>query len=348
MRNILVCNVQYPFVRGGAEILVEETIKHLRLRNYNVESVSIPFLWDPPSELLRSSLIWRLLDMTRYQYQSIDMVIATKFPSYCIKHPNKVTWLFHQHRDVYDLWDKDTSSLDKNNEADREIRDQIMALDNEAIAESSVVFTISQTVSDRLQKYNHIPSIPIYTPSRLWPQLHFKAMDDFLFTVSRLEVNKRLDLVLRAYAHSVQSLPLVIAGTGPQSEPLQRLAAELGINHKVTFVGFVTDEALVNYYATCRAVIFAPNDEDYGYVTLEALHSSKPVITMHDAGGVLEFVTDGENGFIASSEGALAKILTQVMSMPVAKLKSMGVYGSRQVGAISWDHAIDQLTGKAG
>ena len=46
------------------------------------------------------------------------------------------------------------------------------------------------------------------------------------------------------------------------------------------------------------AIVFAPFDEDYGYVTLESFLAHKPVITTPDAGGPLEFVRDDDNGLI--------------------------------------------------
>ena len=48
-------------------------------------------------------LAWRLLDLSEVDGQRIDLVIATRFPSYLVKHPNKVVWLVHQLRQAYDL-----------------------------------------------------------------------------------------------------------------------------------------------------------------------------------------------------------------------------------------------------
>ena len=64
------------------------------------------------------------------------------------------------------------------------------------------------------------------------------------------------------------------------------------------FTGAVNDEALLELYAGALGVIYAPFDEDYGYVTLEAFLARKPVITARDSGGTLEFVVDGVNGWI--------------------------------------------------
>ena len=55
-------------------------------------------------------------------------------------------------------------------------------------------------------------------------------------------------------------------------------------------------------YATCRGVLYVPFDEDFGYVTVEAFLSRKPVVTASDSGGPLEFVEDGASGFVAAPE----------------------------------------------
>jgi glycosyltransferase involved in cell wall biosynthesis len=61
------------------------------------------------------------------------------------------------------------------------------------------------------------------------------------------------------------------------------------------------------------AVIFPPVDEDYGYITLEAMLSSKAVITCEDSGGPLEFVAHKQTGLIAKPTAiALAKALDEL------------------------------------
>ncbi len=84
----------------------------------------------------------------------------------------------------------------------------------------------------------------------------------------------------------------MIAGDGPDRERLEALAARHGLNGRVRFAGRVSTEELAALYATCRAVYYAPVDEDYGMVPYEAFLSEKPVVTMSDAGGPLDVVYD--------------------------------------------------------
>jgi len=342
--NILICDVKYPFVRGGAELLLAGLSAELQRRGHRTDMISIPFFWDPKEALLRSAAIWRMIDLSLYRYQPIDLVIATKFPSYLIRAPKKITWLFHQYREVYDLWGRPGGQFDPESPGDEKIREEIMRLDETALRESVAVATISKTVSARLKKFNQIDSRPIYTPPALFDRLQFESVGNYLFTVSRLEVNKRIDLLLRAYAASSRAKPLWIGGSGPQQKPLADLAVSLGIAEQVKFLGYLPDEEVIRHYANCLAVPFVPNDEDYGYVTLEALKSGKPVITTTDAGGVLEFVDPGKTGFVAApTPDALGESLSEVMALPTKRFLAMADACRETVADISWKQAVDQL-----
>jgi len=99
-KRIVICASQTPFVHGGAEILVESLYRQLMERGWPVEVVRVPFRWYPKEEILKGYLAWRLLDLTEGEGQKIDLVIATKFPSFVVQHPNKVTWLIQQFRPV--------------------------------------------------------------------------------------------------------------------------------------------------------------------------------------------------------------------------------------------------------
>jgi glycosyltransferase involved in cell wall biosynthesis len=109
-------------------------------------------------------------------------------------------------------------------------------------------------------------------------------------------------------------------------------------------LGRVDDEALIELYAGCRAVLFAPYQEDYGYVTLEAFLSRKPVITALDSGGTLEFVADGVNGYVCEpTADALADAVNRLARDP-ALAASLGEHGHNVAASITWDHVVDRLT----
>src|SRR5205823_6448225 len=100
--RLAVCAPQVPFVRGGAEVMAEELVAALRTRDHEAELVTVPFKWYPGARVLDQAFLWRLLDLTESDGRTIDRVIATKFPAYCVRHPNKVAWVLHQFRQAYD------------------------------------------------------------------------------------------------------------------------------------------------------------------------------------------------------------------------------------------------------
>ena len=119
----------------------------------------------------------------------------------------------------------------------------------------------------------------------------------------------------------------------------------LGVEDRVQLLGFVSAEELVDLYAGCRAAYYAPLNEDYGYVTVEAFLSRKPVVTTKDAGGPLEFVEDDVSGVVAPPEAAaLAQAIDRLWALPESRLRDMGEAGFARVRDISWDHVIDRLT----
>ena len=103
MKTILVCEAQVPFVHGGAEVHVRELVRELVARGHLAELVSVPFKWYPKSEILPHAAAWRLLDLSESNGREVDLVIASKFPTYFVRHPNKVAWLIHQYRAAYEL-----------------------------------------------------------------------------------------------------------------------------------------------------------------------------------------------------------------------------------------------------
>jgi glycosyltransferase involved in cell wall biosynthesis len=344
MKTVLVCAAQAPFVTGGAEILVRELTAHLSRRGFRTDVVSVPFHGHPPSEIVRQALAWRLLELRETTGQSPDLVIPTKFPSYLVRHPRKVTWLFHQHRDAYDLFGSELGALTDRPE-DRTVRESIQAMDGAALGECQSLFTISHNVAARLARFNRLPGTPLHPPPRDAHRFHSGAFGDYLFYAGRLERIKRLDLALRALARSGSGARLRIAGTGSLEADLRRLAEELGIADRVDFLGFVPADELLDLYAECRAALSTPDDEDYGYVTVEAFLSRKPVITSTDAGGPLEFVEDGVNGWVTEpGPEALADAVDRLWTLPEARLRDMGEEGHRRVAHINWDRVVDALT----
>lgn len=113
-----------------------------------------------------------------------------------------------------------------------------------------------------------------------------RAPEDWFLVVSALVPYKKLDQAVRACAHLGRRLKIV--GSGPEEEKLRLLASELGA--KVDFVGFASDEELVDYYRRAKALLF-PGVEDFGIVPVEAIAAGCPVIAFKK-GGILDSMTE--------------------------------------------------------
>ncbi|MBX0326931.1 glycosyltransferase family 4 protein [Oscillochloris sp. ZM17-4] len=340
--RILICTAQVPFVRGGAEYLVEGLRDALRERGHTVDVVALPYQWSPVERIPESALAWRMLDITHFNNQPVDQVICTKFPSYLVRHPRKVVWLVHQHRQAYDWYGTPLSDF-INIPDHRQVRDAIFRMDRSGLGECQARYTISRNVSARLRRFNNIESEALYPPSRYAAQLRAGPYGDYILSSSRMDQAKRLDLLLEAAARMRSPMPLLLAGAGPDRERLEGIAARLGLGERVRFLGFVSDAELVDLYAGARAVYYAPVDEDYGFATVEAFGAARPVVTTHDAGGVLEFVEDGVGGLICAPEpAALARALDSLAADP-ALAERMGRAGRPLVDGITWDKVVEAL-----
>src|SRR5262245_60572529 len=252
IRTVVVCEAQVPFVHGGAEIHVRELVRELTARGYDAELVSVPFKWYPKEEIMPHAAAWRLLDLSESNGRPIDLVIASKFPSYFARHPNKVAWLIHQYRAAYELCGTEYSDF-AHTELDVGLRDTLMRLDREMLGECRAIFANARNTAARLARFNGLGAEPLYHPPQLAPRLAPGPFGDYVPSVGRIESVKRVDLAVRAMRHA-PGLRLVVAGDGTQRDHVARAAAEAGVSDRVRFLGTVGDDDLVRLYAEALAI----------------------------------------------------------------------------------------------
>jgi len=345
--RVLIATTQVPFVRGGAEVLAEGLCRALETAGHQAEQVLIPFKWYPPERILDSMLACRLLDLTEACGTRVDVLIGLKFPAYYIPHPRKALWILHQHRSAYDLWRHPIADLHLQPTGEQ-VRAAIQQADRRLIPEARVVTTISRNVSRRLEQYSGIASEPLYNPPAQAGRFHCAGQEDYLFFPSRLNRSKRQELVLEALAHT--RLPVAVWFAGAADEPaypeeLRDLARRRGVEQRVRWLGLISEEEKIERYARALGVLFPPLDEDYGYVSLEAMLSSKPLITCADSGGPLEFVEPGATGLVAApSPQSLAEAMDSLWE-DRERARNMG-QAARELYAgmnISWERVVNTL-----
>ncbi|NIO21229.1 MAG: glycosyltransferase [Candidatus Aenigmarchaeota archaeon] len=345
IKHILICSPHVPFVKGGTEFLIDSLYEELLKREYHVDRIIIPFQWHPKKEIIKNCMVWRLLDLARCEGKKVDLIISTKFPSYLIKHPNKVTYLIHQFRQVYDTYGTEYSNF-TNTPEDNKIKEMIVSMDNKFLPESKKIFTISKNVSNRLKQYNDLDSEVLYPPPRGHKNFYNQEYGDYMLYVGRLNRSKRVDLLIRSLTYTHRKVTCLIAGTGEEMIALKNRVRELKLDDRVKLLGYVSDAELSELYANCFGVFYAPYDEDYGFATVEAFLSRKPVITTIDSGGAREFVEDGITGYVTINDPKSLAEKIDLLFLDKGLCRRLGNSGYEKVMDIniSWDKVIERLT----
>ena len=305
----------------------------------------MPFKWYPKDEIARAR---RRVAAARSHRESTASrsisVIATKFPTYFVRHPNKVTWLFHQYRAIYDLCGTPYSDFD-HTERDVRLRDRLIALDTEVLGESTRCSPTRATPPRGSRSTTASP------PSRCTIRRRSPAgskagpSGDYVLSVGRLEAIKRVDLIVRALAHVDRA-----RAAGRRRRRAAAAAARRRRRGRAASPTASRSPApsTKRRWSTCTrgalAVVFPPFDEDYGYVTLEAFLARKPVVTTTDAGGPLEFVDDGVTG-LWSTDAGRRRARDRTRSPPTggARAQRSANAGYERARGITWDGVVDRL-----
>ncbi len=343
--KIALATIQTPFIEGGAEYLLRGLQSALADAGHKVERISLPFRFSPPAEVARSMEIWETEDFTALNGHQADLVMCLQFPAYYVQHPRKVLWLMHQFRMVYDLWETPYAGGFSQDPVGLELQRRITEKDTKYLAGIERRFTIAKNVSARLERYNGLASVPLYHPPAAAERFFCAEPEPYVLVPSRLEQTKRQDLLLRALPFVDSPMVAILCGDGGQRPALEALALELKVRDRVFFLGHVTEEEKWGLYAHATSVFFGPYDEDYGYVTLEAMLSAKPVVTCSDSGGPLEFLVDNETGLVVPPEPeAIAQAINRLNDHTLAQ--RMGRNGKQHYREmeITWDKAVACLT----
>jgi glycosyltransferase involved in cell wall biosynthesis len=299
--RIAVLHPQTAFVRGGAELHSEALVKALREAGHEADLVTIAGNWNPPTELAHQMAVWRSFDISESDGRRVDAVIALKFPAYLVQHERKIVWLIHQHRSAYELWDHPDFADLSRQEGGEAVRRMIWAADRLALGEAKRIFTNSQNVADRLWASSRLPGTPLYHRSPTTDALLEatpRELGDYLFYPSRLDLLKRHALGVEAMRHVKTPVKLVLVGRGNEARSLRARIRRYRLQGRVRIEVGVSEERLQELYLGSLGAFFGAYDEDYGYVTIESFAAARPVVTLSDSGGPLEFVRHEETGLV--------------------------------------------------
>jgi len=348
IRNVLICTTQVPFTRGGAESHVEGLRKALVEAGYDAEVAALPFKWYPPEEIMRGALAWRLLDVSEANGKPIDLVVGMKFPAYVVAHQRKVLWVMHQYRAAYNLAGTAFDDLSHYPEGPR-VREWIRECDARFIGEARKVFANSKTVAERLMRYNGIESEPLYHPPPRADRLRRGEQGDYVFYPSRLEAQKRQEILIEAMAHTRTPVRAVLAGGTRDARHYESLVRQHKVGGRVELRGFVSEDEMVELYANALGVCYLPFDEDYGYVTLEGMLSGKPVVVARDGGGATEFVEHESEGFVVEPDPRALAAALDALYTDRARARRMGERAREKLLAadLSWQTVVERIINAA-
>lgn len=343
-RRIAVVTSDVPFVEGGHLTIARSTVRALNEFGHQADLILTP--QNRFGRQIRAYIANRFTDVEEDGLgRIIHQVISFRFPSFAVKHPVHVCWLNHRLREYYDLWEILSSQLSFKGKIKESIRKRIIHVLDTYLLKHNVkkLYAQSKTIQNRLKKWGNIPSEVLYPPP---PQrnYHTDAYENFIFSVSRLQNLKRVDLLIEAFRYvQNKNVRALIIGEGSEDKNLQRKIQEYGLEKRVVLMGGVSEVSVLDHYAKCRAVFFAPLREDYGFVTGEAFASRKPVITTFDSGGPAELVTDGQTGFTvqANPEKIAEKIDDLAENQALAE--KLGANAHDFISLLTWEKTVKKL-----
>lgn len=341
--KIALFNTMSPFERGGAEILVDDLYNELKTRGHSVVLFRLPFPFNYDAYLSNTMLASRLLNFSEY-----DRVIAFKFPAFYAVHPKKVLWLFHQFRQVYELYDNEYGL--KSDDVGVALKEIITRNDTEQIGSADIIYTNAHEVTNRLKKYNNINSTILPPPLKEWDKYYFKEYGDFIYYPSRITDLKRQHLAIEAMRYVKSDVKLIIDGKcigADYLEKLHNIIKQNNLENKVTMENrWVSDEEKIEKMSECLGCLYIAYKEDsYGFVSMESFYSSKPVITCEDSGGTVELITNGKNGYFTEpTPQALAEAMDKLY-IDRLNTEKMGRAARKEIMErnITWDETVRRL-----
>jgi glycosyltransferase involved in cell wall biosynthesis len=331
-----------PFVNGGGRFIVEWLEQKLLEHGLQVERVYLPFSDEP------QNLLWQMTGFRSARIDRADRVICFRPPAHLLQHPNKVLWFIHHFRSFYDLWNTEFAPPPtRHNEA---LRRAIFQADGVAFKEARAIFTNSGVVQGRLKQFNGVESAVLYPPVLDPTIFRNTGYGEEVVYVSRLVPHKRQHLLVEALAHTRTSVKVRICGLDPSGayvKELSRLARRLGVSDRVFIQNrWISEQEKSDIISRSLALAYFPFDEDsYGYPSLEAAHSYKPILTTTDSGGVLEFVVHERNGLVSDcSPKALAASLDRLYDdRKLAEVLGREANKTIEKLHINWDTVIHHL-----
>ena len=173
-----------------------------------------------------------------------------------------------------------------------------------------------------------------------------KSASPVVLYLGRLKRYKRVDLIVRAFATIVAQEPearLIIAGQGDARPDLEQLVGELGLQQKVQFAGFVSEQQKRSLFRQAWVHMLTSSKEGWGITNIEAAACGTPTIAS-DAPGLRDSIVDGVTGFLVrhGDVAALASRLREVIADSALR-ERLGSQAERFAQQFAWDRTADRM-----
>lgn len=216
--------------------------------------------------------------------------------------------------------------------------------DNVVARRPDIIVSLSETVRERCKKHYGLLSEVIYPPFDLsyWEGIleslkkNPRLGRSFFLVVSRLEPYKKIAIVVAACRR--MNSHLIVVGKGSQLNQLKKIAGP-----KTSFIQDISDEQLVKLYMSAEALIM-PQNEDFGYTSVEAQFCGCPVIA-YGQGGNVETVIGDKTGtfFYEQTATSLLSVLERWGKISYNLKRNTSLFGKQQAGKFSKDIFISRI-----
>lgn len=162
------------------------------------------------------------------------------------------------------------------------------------------------------------------SPVHLRRRYHLNSKDVCFMYLGRLDADKNIETIIRAFAKTRGAFRLILAGVGKQQQLLQQLVKKQGIEARVTWVQNLSQRHIIELYQLSDVFVIMSPVETQSIVTLQAIACGLPVLAA-DAGALPELVKDGKNGYLIPTfdELTLADKMSYLAAHPDIR-KKMG------------------------
>jgi glycosyltransferase involved in cell wall biosynthesis len=365
MKIAFVCDVIYPYVKGGVEKRIWELAIRLSKRDHEVHLFGMKF-WDGEDTLIREGIIlhgvcparklyvggrrslWQAIYFSIYLIapllkEKFDIIDCQQFPLFSCyssrlasrirKTPIVITW--------YEVWgDYWFDYLGFGGIIGKIIEQNIASFHCPTISVSAMTANrfrtgFKKSVSTVIPVGIDLLQIQSISPSA--------EASDLIF-VGRLIKEKNGILLVRAFhllSSQYENFRLVIVGDGPERESITALIHDFSLEDHISLLGFTEEhDDLIARIKSSKVFVLPSTREGFGISALEALACGKPVVTVdHPANAIRDFITEN-NGFLCPLS---ADDLARTMYLALLKYTEMQESCRASAEPYEWERIVLEI-----